>query len=101
MYISILSRRLKGKWCIRRRQGFHSTLTVSFTLRRHSTTLSNWYNLSLIFTCTNGGERIKGLSKSPFLVINAKGREDIKPKAKGLHHHQILKLHFENFQIGI
>jgi O-glycosyl hydrolase len=34
------SRRLKGKWSLRRRQGFHSTLTISFTLRCHSTSLS-------------------------------------------------------------
>jgi hypothetical protein len=38
-----------------------------------------------------GGE-FKGLSSSPFLVINAKGGESIKPKAKGPHHHfKILK----------
>jgi hypothetical protein len=29
----------------------------------------------------------KGLSSSPFLAINAKGGESIKPKAKGPHHH--------------
>jgi hypothetical protein len=29
----------------------------------------------------------KGLSSSPFLAINAKGEESIKPKAKGPHHH--------------
>jgi hypothetical protein len=29
----------------------------------------------------------KGLSSSPFLAINAKRGESIKPKAKGLHHH--------------
>jgi hypothetical protein len=50
------------------------------------TTLSNWYNVSLIFTCTNGGEIIVGLSTSPFLAFNAKGGENIKPKAKGPHH---------------
>jgi hypothetical protein len=50
------------------------------------TTLSNSYNLSLIFTCTNGGESIEGLSRSPFLAINAKGGENIKPKANGPHH---------------
>jgi hypothetical protein len=60
----MLSRRLKGKWSLRRRQGFHSTLTVSFTLRHHSTSLSNWYNLSLIFTCTNGGESTNEGSQS-------------------------------------
>jgi hypothetical protein len=84
--ISILSRRLKGKWSIQRRQGFHSTLTVSFTLRRHSTSLSNWYNLTLIFTYTNGGVSKKGSQKFSFLAINAKGGESIKPKAKGPHH---------------
>jgi hypothetical protein len=33
-----------------------------------------------------GGE-FKGLSSFPFLLINAKGGESIKPKAKGSHHH--------------
>jgi hypothetical protein len=84
--ISMLSRRLKGKWSLRRRQGFHSILTISFTLRCHSTSLSNWYNLSLIFAFTNGGENKKGSPKSLFLAINAKGGENIKPKAKGPHH---------------
>jgi hypothetical protein len=73
---------LKGKLSPRQRQGFHSTLTVSFILRRHSTSLSNWYNLSLIFTCTNGGENKQGLSTSPFFVINAKGGEILSPKQK-------------------
>jgi hypothetical protein len=88
----MLSRRLEGKWSLRRRQGFHSTLTVSFTLCHHSPSLSNWYNLSLTFTCTNEGEsNKKGSQESPFLAINAKGGEDIKPKAKGPHH-QLEKL---------
>jgi hypothetical protein len=34
-----------------------------------------------------GGENAKGLSSSPFLAINAKGGESIKPKAKGPLHH--------------
>jgi hypothetical protein len=38
--ISMLSRRLKGKWSLRRRQDFHSTLSVLLTLRRHSTPFS-------------------------------------------------------------
>jgi hypothetical protein len=33
------------------------------------------------------GENIEGLSTSPFLAINTKGGENIKPKAKGPHHH--------------
>jgi hypothetical protein len=40
-----------------------------------------------------GGGSSRGLSSSPFLVINAKGGENIKPKAKGPHHH-----HFKKFQ---
>jgi hypothetical protein len=34
----------------------------------------------------------KGLSSSSFLALNAKGGENIKPKAKGPHHH------FKKFQ---
>jgi hypothetical protein len=30
-----------------------------------------------------GEKKLKGLSKFPFLAINAKGGESIKPKAKG------------------
>jgi hypothetical protein len=47
----------------------------------------------------------KGLQRSPFLAINAKGGENIKPKAKGPHHHKFK--HFRNevltdiFHIGI
>jgi hypothetical protein len=44
--------------------------------------LQNWYNPSLIFTCTNVGENKIGLSKSPFLAINAKGEKILSPKQK-------------------
>jgi hypothetical protein len=54
-------------------------ITYPLLLFRH---LSNWYNLSLIFTCTNGGENIKGSQMSLFLEINAKGGESISPKQK-------------------
>jgi hypothetical protein len=54
----------------------------SATLRRHYTSLSNWYNVSLIFTCTNGGENKWGSQKSPFFAINAKGGEILSPKQK-------------------
>jgi hypothetical protein len=50
-----------------------------------------WYDPSLIFTLPFGRSCEKGLSSSPFLVINAKGGENIKPKAKGPHHQ------FQNF----
>jgi hypothetical protein len=35
---------------------------------------------------SNREKDVKGLSRSPFLVLNAKGGENIKPKAKGPHH---------------
>jgi hypothetical protein len=63
-----------------------------------------FYPLSLLHTLSIGiilhsyllvpmGTKLKGLSTSPFLAINAKGGENIKPKAKGPHHHN-----FKNFQ---
>jgi hypothetical protein len=70
--VFLLSHRLKGKWSLRRREGFHSTLSVSFTLRRHSTPLFDWYNLHSYFIY-QWRRKYKGLTKSPFLVIHAKG----------------------------
>jgi hypothetical protein len=77
----MLSRRLKGKWSLWRRQGFHSTLSVSFTLRHHSTSLQ----IGIIFThiyLYHLGESKKGSQKTLFLAINAKGGENISPKQK-------------------
>jgi hypothetical protein len=82
----MISLRLKGKWSIWQRQGFHSNsdgiiyplpllLQLSIGMTLHS------YFLPFGRKCK------KGLSSSPFLVINAKGGESIKPKAKGPHHH--------------
>jgi hypothetical protein len=90
----MISLRLKGKWSIRQRQGFHSTLTVSLILCRYSTNSQ----IGMIFTHIyftiwekvlgpKGGESSKGLQSYPFLAINAKGGQSIKPKAKGPHHH--------------
>jgi hypothetical protein len=50
------------------------------------------------------GERIRGLSTSPFLAINAKGGENIKPKSKEPHHHFKKfqnKVLIDDFHIGI
>jgi hypothetical protein len=78
----MLSLKLKGKWSIRQRQGFHSNSDGII------------YPLSLLQKLPMGesgrpqkGRIVKGLSSSPFLAINAKGGESIKPKAKGPHHH--------------
>jgi hypothetical protein len=60
----------------------------------------NWYNLSLIFTCTNGGESKKGSQKSPFLAINAKGGESISPKQKDCTT-TFRKILIDIFQIGM
>jgi hypothetical protein len=39
------------------------------------------------------GEKVlRGLQRSPFLAINVKGGEIIKPKAKGPHHHHFKKI---------
>jgi hypothetical protein len=48
-----------------------------------------------------GGENARGLSSSPFLAINAKGGESIKPKAKGPHRHFLKILKYICFSIGI
>jgi hypothetical protein len=45
---------LKGNWSLRRRQGFHSTLSVLSILRHHSTLSLHWYNLSLIYYFPKG-----------------------------------------------
>jgi hypothetical protein len=45
-----------------------------------------------------------GLSRSLFLALNAKGGENIKPKAKGPHHHlKKIEMNFQlvYFSIGI
>jgi hypothetical protein len=88
----MLSRRLKGKWSTRRRQGFHSTLPVSFTLRRHSAPLSNVGIIFTLITHTNW-EKVKGLTTNSVFGNSCQRGRNIKPKAKGPHHHQ-----FQNFQ---
>jgi hypothetical protein len=75
----MISRRLKRKWSLRRRKGFHSTLSVSFTLHHHSTSLFKiGIIVSLILTYTNGGESKKD---SQSLRFRRRG-ESISPKQK-------------------
>jgi hypothetical protein len=63
------------------RQGFHSTLSVLSTLRRHSAPLSTF---GIIFThiYVYHWEKIEGSQTTPFMAINAKGGENISPKQK-------------------
>jgi hypothetical protein len=42
------------------------------------------------------GEKVKRALKTPFLAINAKEGENIKPKAKGPHH-QLQKIDLQKF----
>jgi hypothetical protein len=95
----MLSHRLKGKWSLRRRQGFHSTLSVPFTFRRHSASLSLWYNLHS-YLCVPLERKVQGLTTDSVLAINAKGGEYY-PKAKGPHHHQFQYFFEIKFSIGI
>jgi hypothetical protein len=69
----VLSLRLKGKWSIRQRHRFHSTPLVLSILCRYSAISQNWYNFSLVFTCTNGGESKKGLYRLHFWRFMPKG----------------------------
>jgi hypothetical protein len=85
--------KLKGKWSIWQRQGFHSNsdgiiyplsllMQISIGMNLHSYFFYQWGK-----RIRPQRGRIKGLSSSPFLAINAKGGESIKPKEKGPHHH--------------
>jgi hypothetical protein len=76
----------KGNGVLGKDKASTPTLTVSFTLYRYSEKLSIGMFLTHI-SFTNGGESIKGSQRSPFLAINAKEGESIKPKAKGTHHY--------------
>jgi hypothetical protein len=90
----MISLRLKGKWSIRQRQRFHSNLTgIIYPLpvfRKFSMVLPLtriYFTIWEVMLGPKGGENARGLSSSPFLAINAKGGESIKPKAKERHHH--------------
>jgi hypothetical protein len=57
-----------------------------------------------MFTCTNGRES-KGLSKSTFLAINAKGGEGISPKQKDRtttnFKFKVFKRSFQNWYLNV
>jgi hypothetical protein len=96
----MLNHRLKGKWSLRRRQGFHSTLPISFILRRHSTPLFDWYNLSLIFPCTNGEESKKGSQSLRFWRLMPKG-ERVLAQSKRTAPPPFKNFLIDIFQIGM
>jgi hypothetical protein len=53
----------------------HSNGIIYLSSLLHNT--PNWYNPSLLSICTNREKSNQGLSKFPFLEINAKGGEEI------------------------
>jgi hypothetical protein len=84
----------KGNWVSSKDKASTPTLTVSFTPLLLLMLLSLvWPFTHIYFTIwekvvgPKRGELKKGSQSSSFLVINAKGGERIKPKAKGPHHH--------------
>jgi hypothetical protein len=89
----MISLRLKGKWSIRQRQGFRSNsegIIYHLPLLRKISIGMTFHSYSLI---TKG--EVKGPQDSSFLAINAKGGENIRPKAKGQHHHIFQIQNFE------
>jgi hypothetical protein len=81
----MISFKLKGKWSIRQRQGFHSNsggITYPLPLLMY---LSIGMTLHSYFPYQWGESirrKYKGLSRSPFLAINAKGETVLSPKQK-------------------
>jgi hypothetical protein len=57
------------------------SIGIIYRLPSLRTILHYWYNLHSYF-CVPFGEKVKGLTKSPILAINAKGGESISPKQK-------------------
>ena len=87
---------LKGNWSLRRRQRLplHSITHPSSSLRA---TLQLWYNLhSYVLFAKGEKSSSKGSNYSVFGNLCQSGREH-KPKAKGPHHHLILKKEFFNW----
>jgi hypothetical protein len=87
---------LKGKWSTWQRQRFHSTPSVLSTLCRYSAQFSTLVQSSLIFICSPLGRKYIGLifhSSIHFWRFMPKGKK-VWAKAKGPHHHRILKMKF-------
>ena len=93
------SHRLKGKWSLRRRQGFHSTPSyyLSFAVTPHRSPL--WYNPSLIYYLPKGEKVWLRALMTLFLAIHAKGGESISPKQKDRTTTPILKSFKYCFQL--
>jgi hypothetical protein len=91
---------LKGNWSLRRRQrlplrnSFFAVApchTPSFGDRAKG--LHLWYNLHSFIYDQRGRKNFEGSNDSVFGDSCQRGRK-YEPKAKGPHHHQILKLEF-------
>ena len=82
MSISMISLRLKGKWSIRQRQGFHSNSDgIIYPFAVTHITL-NWYDPSLIFILPFGRKCKKGSQVLRFWRLMPKGERVLSPKQK-------------------
>jgi hypothetical protein len=95
----VLSLRLKGKWSIRQRHRFHSTPSVLSILCRYSAISQNWYNISLIFTCTNGENVLKGSQNLCFWWLMSKGEKVLAQSKSTAPPPKISKFSKERFQL--
>jgi hypothetical protein len=95
----MLSHRLKGKWSLRQRQGFHSTLSVLFTLHRHSAPFSTFGIIFNLITHTNGGGK-QGSQSLRFWRLMPKG-ERVLAQSKRTDRTTNFKFFEIKFSIGI
>jgi hypothetical protein len=89
---------LKGNWSLRRRQrlplrnsSFDVAPSHSPSLGERAKGLRLWYNLNSLIYDQRGRKYFKGSNDSVFGDSCQRGRK-YEPKAKGPHHHLILKL---------
>jgi hypothetical protein len=102
---------LKGNWSLRRRQRLPLRNSSFAVAPGNSPSLGErepeskakglrlWYNLHSYFTYQRRKSRKKGSNDSVFGDLCQRGREH-EPKAKGPHHHLILKLRTFNWKIS-
>jgi hypothetical protein len=99
--VFLLSHRLKEKWSLRRRQGFHSTLSVSFTLHRHSTPLFDWYNLHSYFIYQWRRKVKRALKSLRFWRFMPKGERVLAQSKRTTPPPKNFKIFKRTFSIGI
>jgi hypothetical protein len=100
----MISLRLKGKWSIRQRQGFHSNsddIIYPLSLLLHISIGMTLHSYFLYQRGESIRRNYEGLSSSPFLELNAKGGEVLSPKQKDQPHHHFTISIFSQMFISI